>query len=421
MKSSELFDKRQSFFLEAPAALKGAITAGILIGLASFAWGLSSGQETRTWGAFLFNLFMFFSLGVAGMIIATIQDVVSAKWGRPMRRIHEGFGSFVPVAAVLFTLYIVAVWFDIAGAQGVYKWVANPSMLDHFWGKKTWLQPVPMYLRNIAILAILVLVIGWQLKLSTKRDAAFLQANDDNYKNIANETNTKLTFWASPILVIYGVALTFFAFDILMSLSPLWFSTLWGGWIFASAMHTMVAATLIVMFIFSLCKLNPAQALSRDNFHDVGKLMHGFTIFFAYLTYAHVLTYWYGNVPEETEYFLHRFHEPWINILFIVPIIGFVIPLYTLVFKAAKWTPSITIPLCLGIITAQWLVNMLVVMPEVIADPHAAAGFPVLEIGMFFGVLSIFVAQFMWFAKRNPMLPVGDPLFAKYLDEQGHH
>ena len=64
---------------------------------------------------------------------------------------------------------------------------------------------------------------------------------------------------------------------------------------------------------------------------------------------------------------------------------------------------------------------MLVVMPEVIADPHAAAGFPVLEIGMFFGVLSIFVAQFMWFAKRNPMLPVGDPLFAKYLDEQGHH
>ena len=206
-----------------------------------------------------------------------------------------------------------------------------------------------------------------------------------------------------------------------MSLSPLWFSTLWGGWIFASAMHTMTASTLLVMFIFTLCGLNPGKAIARNNFHDVGKLMHGFTIFFAYLTYAHILTYWYGNVPEETEYFLHRFHEPWINILFIVPIIGFVIPLYTLVFKAAKWTPAITIPLSLGIIFAQWLVNMLVVMPEVIADPHAATAFPAIEIGMFFGIFAIFVATFMSFAKRNPMLPVGDPLFAKYLDEQGHH
>jgi len=64
---------------------------------------------------------------------------------------------------------------------------------------------------------------------------------------------------------------------------------------------------------------------------------------------------------------------------------------------------------------------MLVVMPEVIADPHKASYFPAVEIGIFFGVLSLFVANFMYFAKKTPMLPVGDPLFAKYLDEQGHH
>ena len=74
-----------------------------------------------------------------------------------------------------------------------------------------------------------------------------------------------------------------------------------------------------------------------------------------------------------------------------------------------------------GIITAQWLVNMLVVMPEVIADPHAAAGFPVLEIGMFFGVLSIFVAQFMWLRRETQCYQWEIHCFAKYLDEQGHH
>ena len=79
MKSSELFDKRQSFFLEAPAALKGAITAGILIGLASFAWGLSSGKK-HALGARSYSTYSCSSaLVYAGMIIATIQDVVSAN------------------------------------------------------------------------------------------------------------------------------------------------------------------------------------------------------------------------------------------------------------------------------------------------------------------------------------------------------
>ena len=203
-------------------------------------------------------------------------------------------------------------------------------------------------------------------------------------------------------------------FDFLMSLSPLWFSTLWGGWLFAVMMQTLMASLLITLFMMK--KTSIGEYIQRLQFHDTGKLMHGFTIFFAYLTYAHVLTYWYGNVPEETEYFIHRLHGPWLYIVMIAPLFNFVIPLFTLIFKAAKWTPSITIPLSLMILTAQWFVYMLVVMPE---TGMKTLGLPWVELGGFALFLGIFLFTFSQFANKTPMLPLADPLLPEAYAE--HH
>jgi hypothetical protein len=112
--------------------------------------------------------------------------------------------------------------------------------------------------------------------------------------------------------------------------------------------------------------------------------MHGFSIFFAYLTYAHILTYWYGNMPEETEYFLLRMKTPWLYIVLIAPLLSFLIPLYGLIPKASKWTKMITCPIAIGILVAQWFTYLLVVMPEVVKS--GPFGVPAIEIGMFLGV-----------------------------------
>ena len=175
-----------------------------------------------------------------------------------------------------------------------------------------------------------------------------------------------------------------------------------------------MASLLITLFVMK--KTSIGEYIQRLQFHDTGKLMHGFTIFFAYLTYAHVLTYWYGNVPEETEYFIHRLHGPWLWIVLIAPIFSFVVPLFTLIFKAAKWTPSITIPLSTVILIAQWFVYMLVVMPETGID-HL--GLPWVEVGGFLLFLGLFLFAFTRFAGKHPMLPVADPLLAEAYAE--HH
>ena len=39
---------------------------------------------------------------------------------------------------------------------------------------------------------------------------------------------------------------------------------------------------------------------------DIGKMMFGFTIFWAYIAFSQYMLYWYANIPEETIWFLRR-------------------------------------------------------------------------------------------------------------------
>jgi hypothetical protein len=413
---NELFDQRQSFYLPSTSQSRGAVLLLILIGLVTLGFGLTGETATRTWGALLFNTFFFFALALGGSAFSAMQDVIGAKWGRPIMRIHESFSSFVPVAGAIFVAIILCVKFRIAGAHSLYSWIENPDVIHHFWGKRYWLVENLWVIRDIFAVAVLVALVYWQIGMKTARDRAFVAGNKEQAHKMGETVRDKLRYWSAPILVVYSILFSLLAFDFLMALAPTWFSTLWGGWLFAVMMQTLMATLMITMWALKGTAIG--QYIERQQFHDVGKLMHGFTIFFAYLTYAHVLTYWYGNMPEETEYFIHRLHAPWIYIVVIAPLVSFVIPLYGLIPKASKWTKMIAVPIALGILVAQWFTYMLVVMPEVVRDK--GLGLPYIELGVFFGVLGLFLASVFAFGRRNPMVAVADPLLHSALADRHH-
>ena len=406
MNIDDLYEQRGSFYLNPSQLARGGLYLCIVLGLVAFIAGMAIGEGPRTWASLLFNVFLFFGLALGGVVFAGIQDVIGAVWSRPIMRIYESFASFLPVATGLIVIFFVCIHFRIGGAEQVYSWINQPEILEPFWGKKTWLQPVPMYLRNIAMLLIVVFLARWQLRLKLRRDVAMAEGRRDEAISLGIHAQERLRHWSAPVLVVYAICLTFLAFDLTMSLAPTWFSTLWGGWSFAVMMQTLMATLLIVMFVLKSTPIG--QVMRRQQFHDVGKLLHGFTIFWAYLTYAHVLTYWYGNVPEETEYFIHRLHGPWLVIVIVAPLLCFVLPLFALIPKASKWTKGIAIPLCAIILFAQWLVALLVVMPQVVAADQWV--FPWIEAGCFIGILGLFMATWFRFGKKYPMVAIGDPL-----------
>ena len=162
------------------------------------------------------------------MAFSAMQDVIGAHWARPIRRIQEGFGAFVPVAIGLFFLFLIVVAADLGGAKSVYSWIKDPSILNHFHGKDSYLQPHWMYIRVGIILLLFLWVSSWQFKMSLKRDQLMIDGQDEAAHAFAKEAKVKVRFWSAPILIIYGVGFTFLCMDLIMSLSPLWFSTLWG-------------------------------------------------------------------------------------------------------------------------------------------------------------------------------------------------
>ena len=417
MNLNELFDNRDQYYLKAPSGVAMAFLACIVGGLVLMGVGFATLDGKSVWGAYLFNLFFFFCLGLGGMAMSAMQDVVSAVWARPIKRIWEAFGVFIPVATVMFFIFLIAVKLDIAGAGAVYRWIEDPEVVHHFWGKNIWLSENFFLVRCVLILSIVCMVAYWQLKMSMGRDMKFMAGDRDGALAFGKEAKVKLNFWSGGILIVYGLSLTFFGMDVIMSLSPLWFSTLFGGWQFAIMMQTLFATTLVVMFTLKGSKIG--EFFFRQQFHDCGKLLFGFTVFFGYTTFAHILTYWYGNMPEETEYYIHRLHGPWLYLLWFVFFAAFVVPMYSLVFKASKWTLWLTVPIALLVLTAQWSTNLILVMPEV-SSPEGGY-FPVAELGAFLFFFGLFFTTFLTVGKKVPMVALADPLLPAGVELSHHH
>lgn len=414
MSFEDLYEQRKNFFLKMSATTRGGLTFFCLLGVLTLAFGFYQ-DSSRAWGSFLFNLMFFFSLAVGGIAFGHMQDVIGALWGRPVKRLHESFGAFLPWACGLMVVFLVCIRFDILGGGKVYSWIADPHMLDHFHGKNVWLQPNFWMIRDIAAVIIIYLLAMWHRKKTLGGDLLLLEGKKEESVRFALQAKKDLRYWSAPILVVYGVLFSLLVFDLTMSLAPTWFSTLWGGWSFALMMQSLMAFILIMMFALKQSPMG--YFYQRQHFHDIGKLMHGFTAFFAYLTYAHVLTYWYINMPEETSYFLTRLVDPWLSFVIAAPFLCFLIPFILLIPKVSKWTKPLTISICLIILLSQWLNYLLVVIPETTRPEDWQ--FPWLEMGTFAGFLGLFMISIFRFGKSNPMISISDPLLKDSLS--AHH
>jgi len=404
MKTEELLAQPNRFFLTPSSTMRGGIGLCLVVGVIGVGLGAAMEPSSRVWGALLFNLFFFFALALGGLAFGKMQDIVNAVWGRPIRRLHEGFGAFLPVASGLFVVFFVCVYLDLFGAGGLYKWLREPDYVQPFFGKNFWLQKEFWFWRDLLAVGLICGLGMWHLRLGLKRDKALVAGDKAGAAELGAIAMQRSRFWSAPILVVYSICFTLLCFDLLMSLDPLWFSTLWGGLVFAITMQTLMAALIIAMFAVKNTPVG--ELITRAQFHDVGKLFHGFSIFFAYLIYSHVLPYWYGNMPEFTVYMIHRIQAPWIYIVIGVPIVAFVLPLFVLLVKSVKWTANVMIPLAVSILVAQWFTYMLIVMPET----GVSIGFPWVEVASFLTFLGLFLTSFFWFAKRNPMISIGDPM-----------
>ncbi|NJM09461.1 MAG: hypothetical protein HC883_00740 [Bdellovibrionaceae bacterium] len=93
-------------------------------------------------------------------------------------------------------------------------------------------------------------------------------------------------------------------------------------------MTAIAAATLTMLVLRYLGRLH--GCFTEDHLHDCSKLLFGFTVFWAYITFSQYFLIWYANIPEETAFFIIRKEGGWNALSWIIPIAHFIIPFLVL-------------------------------------------------------------------------------------------
>ena len=103
------------------------------------------------------------------------------------------------------------------------------------------------------------------------------------------------------MLIAYAWVFSLVAFDFVMALDPHWFSTLMGAYYFVGNLLVGIAFVSIVS-VWGRGRLGLHDYIGTQQLHDIGKLLFGFSILWAYMVWSQYLVIWYGDLPEETEF-----------------------------------------------------------------------------------------------------------------------
>ena len=370
----------------------------VVTGLVTFVLGLLT-EPTRAWSAYLTSFWFFLSLGLGGLFFTAIQHVVNAQWSVTVRRYAEALTSFLPWAAILGLILV------IGGSKYLYMWldpeiVSNDALIQK---KTAYLNKGFFWVRAVGFFGL------WLLfrRLIVFKSLAQDKSGDANL--------TLASIKPSVIfLIVFALSYSLFAVDLLMSLDPHWYSTMFGVYCFAGLFQSSLA--MIICITVWLMKRGALRGYVNENhIHDLGKLLFAFTVFYAYIGFSQFMLIWYANLPEETEFYALRGHGAWWCVSLSLLILKFIVPFLVLMPRGSKRNPKILVPAAILLLVMQYVDVYWLVYPNF---NEGEISFSIIEIGTFLGMLGGFLLCIYRFLTKYSVVPVGDPRLA---ESQHHH
>ena len=269
--------------------LKTLFSICMFIGVMSFAAGLLI-DKTRVWHAFLTaSLFVLF-ISLSALFFTSIQHVSKAGWSVNIRRLMEGLTAYIPLGCALcFALFL--------SGDSLYSWFNSDIV-----AKDYLLQKKVAYLNKAFFFIRLIVFSGIWIFFAKKLISFSLKQDSTGDKSL---TQKSLKF-SVACLILFALSFSFFSFDVLMSLEPHWFSTIFGVYSFAGAFHSFIATLILLIIYFKKTGVLDNTTVNENHLHDLGKFLLGLTVFWAYIAFSQYMLIWYANLPEEAIYYLLR-------------------------------------------------------------------------------------------------------------------
>lgn len=372
------------------APILAGVGALLLAGVLALGWGEGAFAPSYL-TAFLF----FLSLALGGLFFTLSQLASRAGWSVVVRRLTEHVGATLPLFALLFLPIAFAL-------PTLFEW-ARPEVVEHdalIREKSGYLNAGFFYVRALIYFVVWAFLGWWFRKQSLRQD-----------RENAPGLTRRLQAVSAPSLLAFAVTVTFASFDWIMSLSPHWFSTIFGVYYFSGAAVGIFSLLAILALILGRANLL-AGAVTVEHLHDVGKLLFAFVVFWAYIAFSQFMLIWYGNIPEETAFFADRWNEGWRPVSIALAVGHFVLPFFVLLLRGVKRRVGILAAAGGWMLAMHYLDLYWLVMPSFRPESPAPT---LLDVAAFAAMGCLFLGVLGWLMRRTALVPVGDPRLSESL------
>ncbi len=191
-----------------------------------------------------------------------------------------------------------------------------------------------------------------------------------------------------------------------MSIDADWYSTIFGVYLFAASMYGFFAL-MIVLFMSLQKRGKVRENVTVEHYHDMGKFLFGFTMFWSYIAFSQMMLYWYGNIPKRPFGFRDRLKNGWEYLSYGLIIVHFILPWLGMVSRhVRRHRAGITFWAVWGLV-AHWLDMTFLVLPNTGVELTFTLFLVHLLSGV--GMVSIFLGFLFFRASDVPLIAFRDP------------
>ncbi len=364
---------------------------------------------------------------LGSMFFVMAFHLTNAGWASTIRRTFENVMSFLPFAFLMMMVVLVV---EILTQGKMFLWL-RPEMHSDYLLQKKWVffywpmgkpkggEPGFIFPAFFVLRAVIYGVV-WTLL--SRRLLALSKAQDSTTNIAASAQARRTSAWG---MLIFALTTAFAGFDWLMSLDFKFFSTMWGVYFFAGANFGAIATvTALLAWIRSKRKLE--GVVTTEHFHDLGKLMFSFSVFWAYIAFSQYFLIWYSNIPEETAFYLHRKENGWQFLTYFLIMGHFFTPFLILIHRPVKRAPGILLLVGAFMVLAHILDLYWIVRPTVFSyaldaeETPAVLGFLWLDAAAILGPLLIMLGFVIRQITTTQLVPAHDAWIGDALEHKNY-
>ena len=154
--------------------------------------------------------------------------------------------------------------------------------------------------------------------------------------------------------------------------------------------------------------------MTVEHYHDMGKLLFGWIVFWSYISFAQFFLTWYSNIPDELIFFHKRWHDnggTWKGVSLALVGLHFFLPFWFLMSRNVKrrlplLATGAVCMIVMHIVEVYW-----VVMPNLgPLDPSW------IDLACLVGCSGIYIATVLRGMEDYSLVPVGDPRLGRALE-----